>query len=43
MQTYETFDATADAELLEGLKENDEVIFVDYNGGCRILDKKKGA
>lgn len=43
MQTYETFDAAADAELLQSLKENDEVIFVDYNGSCRILDKKKGA
>lgn len=43
MQTYETFDAAADAELLESLNENDEVIFIDYKGGCKILDKKKGA
>lgn len=43
METYETFDAAADAELLNSLNENDEVIFIDYSGSCRILDKKKGA
>ena len=43
MQTYETFDAAADGELLKSLNENDEVIFIDYNGKRQILEKKKGA
>ncbi|MBI2130252.1 hypothetical protein HYU10_00615 [Candidatus Woesearchaeota archaeon] len=43
MQSYETFEADAQPELLNGLNENDEVIFIDYNGSCRILEKKKGA
>ena len=43
MQTYETFDANAEAELLKSLNANDEVIFIDYNGNCQILEKRKGA
>lgn len=38
--TYETFDAEADKGLLEQINENDEVIFVNYQGKVKILEKK---
>lgn len=40
MKSYETFDATASSEILESLNENDEVIYVELNGSCKILEKR---
>ena len=40
MQTYETFDALVDKDMYEKLNENDELIFIDYNGNYQILEKK---
>lgn len=37
--SYETFDAEIDKELLNTIKEGDEVIFIDFNG-IRVLEKK---
>ena len=37
--SYETFDAEIDKELLNEIKEGDNVIFVDFNG-VKILEKK---
>jgi len=38
--SYETLDAQADDELLSSINEGDEVIFIDYNGMIKILEKK---
>ena len=40
-QSYETFDAKIDPDLLESMNENDEVIFVDYQGNAQVLEKKR--
>ena len=37
--SYETFDADVDKELLNTIKEGDEVIFINYNG-VKVLEKK---
>ena len=39
-KSYETFDATANIELFNSISENDEVIFVDFNGVVRVLEKR---
>ena len=41
MQSYETFDASIDAELFNQINENDEIIFIDYNKKYQILEKKR--
>lgn len=38
--SYETLDAEADEELLNQIKEGDQVTFVDYAGAAQILDRK---
>ena len=38
--SYETIDATAPEELLNDINENDEVIFIDFNGNFQIIEKK---
>jgi len=38
-QSYETFDAIADKELLEQLTEGNEVIYVDLDGQVKIIEK----
>lgn len=37
--SYETFDAEISKELLNEVKEGDDVIFINYNG-VRVLSKK---
>lgn len=39
-KSYETIEATAEPELFNNLNENDEVIFVVFNGVYRVLEKK---
>ena len=39
-KSYETFDAIAEPELFSNISENDEVIFVDFNGVVRVLEKR---
>jgi len=38
--SYETLDAEVDEELLSTINEGDEVIFIDYNGVIKVLEKK---
>ena len=38
--SFETFDAGIDKELLAELTEGDEIIFVEYEGAKKVLDKK---
>lgn len=38
--SYETLDAEVDESLANNLNEGDEVIFIDYNGMIRVLEKK---
>lgn len=38
--SYETFDADADEELLNELKEGDEVTFIYLEGNIKILEKR---
>jgi translation elongation factor P/translation initiation factor 5A len=38
--SYETFDADIEPELFNEVNEGDEVIFVDYKGTARVLEKK---
>ncbi|MBN2454397.1 hypothetical protein JXB11_02520 [Candidatus Woesearchaeota archaeon] len=38
--SYETFDANASGEVLEGLTEGDEVTFVEFNGKVMVLEKR---
>ena len=40
MVTYETLDANAPPELLNGLNEGDQVTFVDINGNIQIIEKR---
>jgi translation elongation factor P/translation initiation factor 5A len=40
--SYETKDAEADPEVLEQLNEGDIVIFVDYLGKVKVLEKPRG-
>lgn len=40
-QSYETFDAKIDKELLDKVSENDEVIFVYYQGNAQVIEKKR--
>ena len=37
--TYETLDADIEPELLEQLREGAEVIFVDYQGKVKVVEK----
>jgi translation initiation factor 5A len=37
--TYETLDAEIEPELLDELKEGDQIIFVDYKGEVRVIEK----
>ena len=39
-QSYETLDAECEPEVLETLKVEDEIIFIEYNG-VKVLGKKK--
>ena len=39
MISYETLDAEADTDVLDTIKENDIVIFVDYKGKIKVLEK----
>ena len=39
-QSYETFDAQADENILSEINEGDEIIFVDYRGKVKVLEKK---
>lgn len=38
LRSYETFDGSAEPELIENVNEGDEVIFVDYKGNIRVLE-----
>ena len=38
-QSYETFDANANQELLNEVNEGDEVIFVDFEGDAKVIEK----
>ncbi len=38
--SYETLDAEVDEELVNNLNEGDEVIFIDYNGMIKVLEKR---
>ena len=38
--TYETLDATATKELIDELKEGDEVIFIEFEGNIQIIEKR---
>jgi translation elongation factor P/translation initiation factor 5A len=38
--SYETFDARCERDLLNDLIEGEEVIYINYNGDVRIIDKK---
>ena len=38
--SFETFDAGINKELLDELNEGDEIIFVDYEGTRKVIDKK---
>src|SRR3989338_901055 len=38
--TYETLDASATKEVLNEIKEGDEVVFIDFNGSIQIIEKK---
>jgi translation elongation factor P/translation initiation factor 5A len=40
--TYETKDATAEPEVLSEINEGDIVIFVDYQGNVKVLEKPRG-
>jgi len=42
VQSYETFDAVADPEVLENINEEDIVIFVNHGGETKVLDKARG-
>ncbi len=37
--TYETLDVDIEPELMEQLKEGDEIIFVDYKGKVKVVEK----
>ncbi|MFH2028344.1 MAG: hypothetical protein ABIJ08_04360 [Nanoarchaeota archaeon] len=37
--SYETFDADVDRVLLDDIKEGDEVIFIDFEGRAKVLQK----
>ena len=37
--SFETFDAGIDKDLLEDLTEGDEIIFVEYDGAKKVIDK----
>jgi translation elongation factor P/translation initiation factor 5A len=37
--TYETIDADVEPELMEQLKEGDEIIFVDFKGKVTVVEK----
>lgn len=38
--SYETFDAEIEPQLFDELSEGDEVIFVNYKGTAKVLEKK---
>ena len=38
--TYETLDASATKEVLNEIKEGDEVVFIDFNGSIQIIEKR---
>ena len=40
MVTYETLDATATSEVLNGLNEGDKVTFVELSGNVQIIEKR---
>jgi hypothetical protein len=40
--SFETKDATADPEVLADINEGDIVIFVDYEGIVKVLEKPRG-
>lgn len=40
IQSYETFDADLDKELLNRLNEGDIVTFITYNGKNKIIEKR---
>jgi len=37
--SYETFPASADPEVLDIIQEGDQVVFVDFQGLVRVLEK----
>lgn len=39
--SYITFDAIVEMALSDEINEGDEVIYIDYNNGATILEKKK--
>ena len=39
-QSFETFDATIDADLLSEIVEGDQVTFIDHNGSATVLEKR---
>ena len=41
-QSYETFDAEADSEIMGKIEEGDIVIFVNHNNKTIVLDKARG-
>jgi translation elongation factor P/translation initiation factor 5A len=41
-QSFETMDAQADPEVLAEINEGDVVIFVDYQGIVKVLEKPRG-
>ncbi len=38
--SYETLNADVDEELINSLNEGDEVIFIDYKGVVKVLEKR---
>jgi len=38
--SYETFDAGLSEDLLNEVKEGDEVTFIDYNGNVTVIEKR---
>lgn len=38
--TYETLSVSAPEEILNEIKEGDEVVFIDFNGSVQIIGKK---
>ena len=41
-QSFETKDAYADQEVLDQITEGDVIIFVDYQGKVKVLEKPRG-
>lgn len=38
--SYETLDANVDEELLSGINEGDDIVYIDHNNNVMILGKK---